>query len=429
MNLLVVDDEKLIAKGIAHVIRQFESKFDQVDTAFSGEEALEKMGAGQYDLLITDISMPGISGLQLIAEAKRRELCGFFCILSGYSEFEYARTAIQLGVEDYLLKPVDKAKLRAMLESFADKLHSRRTAIRREQEALLADCLFGDSLEPGWTGPLLLVVAEELFREGDALSRQMFSPYFEGGLAEGAIRLRHLPAFVLFGRPQQKIPLVNGMIRDFPFMSIGAAQGEVPHAASLRTLYHQALHAALTARCFLDRPFCSAEDFPRPRCPEGLEKALQDQGGIEVTAGQLLQYRACWQSLAAREAPGECPASSYVSQLLGIVKKRFAEELTLNSVSKEIGLNPEYAGKLFRGEKGIGFSEYLNRYRLELILECIVRDPSQSFEQLAPCMGFPDMRNFYRVFKRLTGTTPGKYRASLRPKAAGNPLEPSLESV
>ena len=67
MRILVVDDERLIAQGVAYVIRQFGSDYESVDTAFSGQEALEKMAAARYDLLITDVSMPGLSK----SEAKR----------------------------------------------------------------------------------------------------------------------------------------------------------------------------------------------------------------------------------------------------------------------------------------------------------------------------------------------------------------------
>ena len=63
------------------------------------------------------------------------------------------------------------------------------------------------------------------------------------------------------------------------------------------------------------------------------------------------------------------------------------------------------------GEVGISFLDYLNRYRIEQILECILQTPTLSFEQVALNMGFSDMRNFYRVFKRIMGTTPGKYRS------------------
>lgn len=70
MKILVVDDERLIAQGVAYIIRQFGPDYESVDTAFSGQEALEKMTAARYDLLITDVSMPGLSGLDLIEETR-----------------------------------------------------------------------------------------------------------------------------------------------------------------------------------------------------------------------------------------------------------------------------------------------------------------------------------------------------------------------
>lgn len=78
MKILIVDDEKLIAQGVAYVIRQFGEDYGPVDAAFSGSEALEKMEAARYDLTITDVAMPGLSGLDLIQEAKARGLCDDF---------------------------------------------------------------------------------------------------------------------------------------------------------------------------------------------------------------------------------------------------------------------------------------------------------------------------------------------------------------
>ncbi len=420
MKILVVDDERLIAQGVAHVIRQFEGPFETVDIAFSGQEALEKMEKLSYDLVITDVAMPGLSGLDLVRQGKERALCNDFCVLSGYSEFEFARTALQLGVEDYLLKPVDKTKLRKMLGDFAEKQIRRGRACRREQEHLLADCLFSYAnweAAPLESGPVLVIVIESLFRGTKSLSRQELKGCF--GAGEAAVRmvhLRHLPAFALFGPPESPGLSAKKLSTAFPGLSVGSAQGLAESAAALRTLYKDALHAALSARCFLDRPYLEAGEFPRPNALEELPGALKARFGAAVPGERVLLYQICWQSLAPAEAhtPRESAANPYVAKMVELVDQRFTEDLTLAGAAKDIGLNPEYAGKLFRSEEGQSFSEYLNRYRIARILECVTQDPSLSFEQLAPRMGFSDQRNFYRVFKRLMQTTPGKYRSAMR---------------
>lgn len=276
MKILIVDDEKLIAQGVAYVIKQFGAEYGAVDTAFSGSEALEKMGAARYDLTITDVSMPGLSGLDLIEEAKKRGLCGDFCVLSGYSEFEYARTALQLGVEDYLLKPVDKGKLKKMLEAFREKQLSRSRALRRNLENLLADCLFG-SVEPkdAWPfgSPLSAVVAESLFGTPRGfVSRQDFSRFLDEGLVQAVVHIRHLPAFVLFGPAESRPRLVELLSAGFPHMSIGSATGsfmpagaDAGYGAALRSLYRDALHAALTAHCFWTGSVWTPQNSPVQR--------------------------------------------------------------------------------------------------------------------------------------------------------------------
>lgn len=422
MRILVVDDERLIAQGVAYVIRQFGSDYESVDTAFSGQEALEKMAAARYDLLITDVSMPGLSGLDLIEAAKTRALCDNFCILSGYSEFEYARTALSLGVEDYLLKPVDKSKLKKMLDTFSEKQANRSLALRRDWENTLADCLFG-GFEPKdmWPikGPSLAIVVESLFKTSlAAVSRRDFSPCRENGLAQAVLHIRHLPAFVLFGPAENQDQLLAILSAGFPHMYIGFATGTIApanYAESLRSLYKDALHAALTAHCFLDRQCLNAAELPRPKTQENLAGVLKAGFQMEAAQNRLLLYQICWQSLDTADSglAQRNKSNPYVAKMAALVEEHFAENLTLGSVSGDIGLNPEYAGKLFRMEEGESFSEYLNRYRIARMLECMAQDPSLSFEQLAPCMGFQDLRNFYRIFKRLMQTTPGKYKSSL----------------
>ena len=130
-QVLIVDDELPALRFVRSIIEQFAKDFEVIGTAISGEQGLDFLAQHPVDLLITDISMHGISGIDLSMEARKIQPGIHIVIISGYGEFEYAQGAIQAGVDDYLLKPVSISKMTAMLQSIAKKLDaesSTRTA-------------------------------------------------------------------------------------------------------------------------------------------------------------------------------------------------------------------------------------------------------------------------------------------------------------
>lgn len=111
MRIMVVDDERLILAGLQSFLRKIEEPKCEVSVAQSGKQALDMLEISPVDVLITDVSMQGMSGLELIEKAAAKGYAGRFVVLSGYDSFEYVRTAMRLGVVDYLLKPMDKDEL------------------------------------------------------------------------------------------------------------------------------------------------------------------------------------------------------------------------------------------------------------------------------------------------------------------------------
>jgi len=121
-ELLIVDDEVHVVDRLCSTINWGSIGVEQVYKAYSGAEALELLEQTSIDIVLTDIQMPGITGLQLINDINRRWPKTKCILLSGYSDFNYAKEAILQGTEDYLLKPVTETDLLATVSRVKDKL-------------------------------------------------------------------------------------------------------------------------------------------------------------------------------------------------------------------------------------------------------------------------------------------------------------------
>lgn len=125
LKMLIADDEKTIRESIRSVIPWEELDIRIVGLAKNGSEAYEMMLDENPDIVLTDICMPGFSGLELIAQAFRSSPQTEFIILSGYSEFEYARKAMQYGVKHYLLKPCAPEELVRVVQDVKNDYSTR----------------------------------------------------------------------------------------------------------------------------------------------------------------------------------------------------------------------------------------------------------------------------------------------------------------
>lgn len=131
-TVLAAEDEPVILNNIVKKIERVSPRISVGGKAHSGQEALDLLHDHHFDILITDIEMPGMSGLELIRKAKEDCPELHIIVLSGYSNFEYARTALRYGVEDYLLKPVEQKTLSDLLSSLCLQIEEERTVHNRE---------------------------------------------------------------------------------------------------------------------------------------------------------------------------------------------------------------------------------------------------------------------------------------------------------
>lgn len=111
MNVLIADDEKIVLEGLKYIIDWRELGFTICDTAADGSEALQKILSLKPDLVLLDIRMPKMTGIEVVQASSERGFEGKFIILSGISDFKLAQTAMRYGVDFYLTKPIDEDEL------------------------------------------------------------------------------------------------------------------------------------------------------------------------------------------------------------------------------------------------------------------------------------------------------------------------------
>ncbi len=154
MKVLLVDDQKIVRDSLRLTIPWSEFQYDEIYEAKDGEEALYLLKKKKMELLITDIKMPCMSGLELIEKAIQINPSMKIIIVTGYKDFEYAKKALKFGIDDFLLKPIDNQELKSALckvgkaigeEKKRTQLH--RLSIVKERDCILKDLAQGNFLE------------------------------------------------------------------------------------------------------------------------------------------------------------------------------------------------------------------------------------------------------------------------------------------
>lgn len=134
-KVLVVDDEPRQVKAMSNIIKQLRPEYE-VFVAVDGQEALDFIAQNPIDILLTDIRMPFMDGLQLIEKLWEQTINLKIVILSGYGDFEYAQKAIHFGVFEYLVKPIGKSDIDNMLKKIEQSIKTEQEEINQKDNLI-----------------------------------------------------------------------------------------------------------------------------------------------------------------------------------------------------------------------------------------------------------------------------------------------------
>ncbi len=144
---LIVDDEQMIREDLQDFVGWKEAGFTEVHQAGNGAQALKIAADIRFDLVLADINMPGMNGIEMIRRLREQGCQAAMVVITAYGEFEYAKQAISLGVKEYVLKPIDFGELQALVSRIAGQLRATTEEERNRQFVREAELACAELLE------------------------------------------------------------------------------------------------------------------------------------------------------------------------------------------------------------------------------------------------------------------------------------------
>ena len=378
LKVLLVDDEPFILEGLSVLIDWNKEGFEIAAKVSNAYEALEVLAREQIDLMITDIKMPGMTGLELVEKIRREKLSGaYFAMLSGYNDFEYVRTALHNECLDYLLKPIDKEELLRML----DRVRQCFEALRQKQRE--TNAFLGGGAD--------FLTSLRNFDPGSDVNRNDADRTVDKQLIDELIRA------VKINDREDISRYARQLYADMTKEKSDAAMINM----AVNYLMFELLHLASE-----QDENCSQGDVVQFIREAALDKADSEDDEASLTA-LLLEYGDYLMDLRASQSHG------VLSRIEEDIKQNYKENLTLKDMGKKYYVNAAYLGQSFKKQYGESFKDYLNRVRIEKAVELLLYSDKKIYE-IAEEVGYKDLDYFINKFIALKGCTPAKYRKQVK---------------
>ncbi|MBR9940033.1 response regulator [Lachnospiraceae bacterium Marseille-Q4251] len=404
-RILLVDDEELITDSLAGMLAEAPQYELDVYKAYSGSEALELLNEQQFDIVVSDICMPGISGIGLAQKIREKWPLCHVIFQTGYDDFQYAQQAIRQRVTHYILKSEGDEVLLAAIGECIRRLE--------EDARKQADLIRVQEENRVYKAMIRRKQIQNLFRF-DQEKEENFS-----------IDLKK-PVFLLAGRSSEKME-----------EAVGLAVDEV--------LKEKIAYAVRSEMAWLDKKVIiwvlqqeEKEDLPYAAAvvkgmAEGFCHVLRYRFGIafsfvfqekEIEWSQVAEELERLRQIATNRLnpdkqlvmagveyfeDAEESEKSFVNRLMNYMWENIDGDLSLCTLSDKLHLNPSYLSRRFKSLTGKNLTEAILELRVKKACE-LLKNTSLKISEIAPMVGYETAANFSKVFKKMMNITPREYR-------------------
>ncbi|QUL98710.1 MAG: response regulator [Candidatus Fermentithermobacillus carboniphilus] len=347
MKLLIADDEPIVRRFIREVVTKHCPEFVLVGEATSGAELLRLAVDLQPDVVLTDIRMPNVDGLEAARRIRAALPDVHIIILSAYEEFEYARQAIAVRAEDYLVKPLRPETLQKALNDCLECHRQLQHERGRMTRALLGARPAGYSA--------ILEGIYNAISAGDVTEVERLAP---------AVRASHVP--------QSDLDQIVGYLEE-----AACSSGLAPLATEMSI---------------------------KQILSNGTSHGTDDMDPAEVVL-------AVAKHLASAVARFRLHGSTrLVHAAARIIEQSYRSPLRLEEIADMMHVSQYYFSRLFKREIGVTFSQYLALTRIRAA-QGLLSETSAQVKEIAKSVGYNDARYFGERFKSLTGVQPTQFKS------------------
>lgn len=446
-TVLIADDEKNIREGIKCIIDWEELGFKVCGEAANGEEALKQIYELRPSLVLLDIKMPKLTGLEVVENAREHGYNGKFIILSGFSDFKFAQTAIRLGVENYITKPIDEDELSEAVVRIGEQIKAEKENVshnehyrKKAKKELLHDLVNVIILK----GSFAIEKFERFIEHYESTPPQKGSPMDT--------------LFIAYGRPVNELFDVHisysdayALIKRRFFCTEGQHTlgfEELPHVReALETLdktritdyctritdYIQAFSRRKVAEVLfsieeylynVDAPIGQVKLFLTDlflQVKENINRIYsnnnftfpQNSEIIEYISSRLYMYDIIEyiskQLDMLMGSMGSSSRESVLDDVLHYIDHNYATNIKLEVIASLFGYNSAYLGKIFNKTVGESFNSYVDKVRIDHAIELLMDNKLKVYE-IAERIGYKNVDYFHKKFKKYIGVSPAEYR-------------------
>jgi two-component system, response regulator YesN len=439
-NILVVDDEPLICKGLSSLLAASGLDIDHIYTANSGFEALDCIRMEEIDLLVTDIQMGAMSGIELMQHAKMAKPWVQTIVISAHETFQYAQMAVRLGAKDYLIKPLNSEQFLDSVRSVVLKMDKPSPELATYMDGISESFRLEEPL-PEYSELLNTLLAEtasvlgreEELRKLDELKLQ--GPFFavikiklpmpeERREQKYTSRDRSLLRYAAlniakelldqewnstaFYSPDQEITVI---IQWDEKSYEESATGQVGRLDVLGRSLHFNIHRYLHLNAVIGiSQILKGISFMDVLNRQASKAILWNKEHADHYVFYYGDFN--WNNYAADPSPEELHTHSnlIVQKAKEYIDGNYAQKgLTIHEVAKKNHVSPNYLSYLFKKNTGHNLWEYVIKLRMEDSREMILNTDLRRYE-IAERVGYESPEHFSKIFKKYYGISPSELK-------------------